>query len=64
MKLVKGKQKQLPNVATFQVSMEMTKHDVKNYLEKIYKIPVVDVVTEIHTGTIFLLLKNNYVYWS
>lgn len=28
----------------------MTKHDVKNYLEKIYNLPVVDVRTRIALG--------------
>jgi large subunit ribosomal protein L23 len=28
----------------------MTKHDIRNYLEKIYKIPVVDVRTVIAMG--------------
>ena len=34
-----------PNVAHFEVSPQMTKVDVKNYLEQIYKIPVVNVFT-------------------
>jgi len=33
------------NKIQFIVSNEMTKHDVKNYLEKIYKVPVADVKT-------------------
>lgn len=50
--MVKGRHNQPPNIATFHVSMEMTKHDIKNYLEKIYKIPVVSVRTEISIGNI------------
>lgn len=30
--------------------MEMTKHDIKNYLTKIYNVPVVDVRTKIALG--------------
>lgn len=48
MKLVRSNTEQPPNVVQFQCSMEMTKYDIKNYLEKIYKIPCVDVRTRIH----------------
>ncbi|CAG9818270.1 unnamed protein product [Phaedon cochleariae] len=48
MKLVKPTQDQPPNIVQFACSMEMTKHDVKNYLEKIYNIKCVDVRTRIH----------------
>lgn len=50
MKLVRPTEEQPANVVTFAVSTEMTKHDVKNYLEKIYKVPVVDVRTRIALG--------------
>lgn len=50
MKLVRPTEEQPANVVTFAVSTEMTKHDVKNYLEKIYKLPVVDVRTRIALG--------------
>ena len=48
MKLVKEPKgiKAPPNKAQFFVSSEMTKLDVKNYLEKIYQIPVMEVVTK------------------
>ena len=48
MKLVKEQKdvKTPPNHLKFIVSSEMTKMDVKQYLEKIYKIPVMDVVTK------------------
>lgn len=39
-----------PNVVDFKVSLEMTRLDVKNYLEKIYKLPVVNVQTLITSG--------------
>ncbi|TMW45940.1 hypothetical protein DOY81_008975 [Sarcophaga bullata] len=51
MKLIKPFEEQPKNVVTFSVSMQMTKYDVKNYLEKIYKIPVVDVRTRIELGS-------------
>ncbi|KAF4521460.1 hypothetical protein B566_EDAN001757 [Ephemera danica] len=49
MKLVKDTYRvnQLPNMVTFHVSMEMTEYDVKNYLEKIYNVPVIEVRTEV-----------------
>ena len=42
--------KKPPNLITFQVSPAMTQLDVKNYLEKIYKVPVLDVRTKNITG--------------
>lgn len=42
--------KQLPNVVKFHCSLEMTKFDVKNYLEKIYNVKVIDVRTDIVLG--------------
>lgn len=50
MKIIRPTEPQPKNVVTFSVSMEMTKYDVKNYLEKIYKIPVMDVRTRIALG--------------
>ncbi|XP_026326088.1 39S ribosomal protein L23, mitochondrial [Hyposmocoma kahamanoa] len=50
MKLVHPTPKQQPNIVHFQCSMEMTKHDIKNYLTKIYNVPVVDVRTKIALG--------------
>lgn len=63
MKLVRNEQKPTPppNVVTFQCSMEMTKHDIKNYLTKIYDIPVVDVRTEVRTGDFFQDPFKKYV---
>ena len=47
MKMVENKNvKRPPNAITFQVSPAMTQLDVKNYLEKIYKVPVLDVKTK------------------
>merc|ERR1712142_542688 len=39
-----------PNVVHFKVSPEMTRLDIKNYLEKIYKLPVVNVQTKTNSG--------------
>ena len=41
-----GKGSSVPtNKVHFIVSQAMTKHDIKNYLEKIYKVPVANVKT-------------------
>lgn len=50
LKLVKPVHEQPPNVVQFQCSMEMTRQDIKNYLEKIYNINVVHVNTRIALG--------------
>lgn len=51
MKMVSAeKVKRPPNQITFHISPEMTKLDVKNYLEKIYKVPVLDVRTKNVSG--------------
>ncbi|GAB1867463.1 Large ribosomal subunit protein uL23m [Camponotus japonicus] len=52
MKLLKPKSKHLANVVQFHCSMEMTKFDVKNYLEKIYNIDIIEVRTRIAMGSI------------
>ena len=61
MKLVRPIEKQPPNIVQFIVSMEMSRYDIKNYLEKIYRIPVVDVRTHVMQGkyniAIFALCK-------
>ncbi|CAH1113518.1 unnamed protein product [Psylliodes chrysocephalus] len=48
MKLVRPTHKIPSNVVQFACSMEMTKFDVKNYMEKIYNVKCVDVRTRIH----------------
>ena len=51
MKLVKPKALRTPpNVLHFKVSPEMTRLDIRNYLQQIYKLPVVNVKTKILTG--------------
>lgn len=61
MKIVRPQAKQLPNVVQFHCSMEMTKFDIKNYLEKIYNIPVVDVRTRISLGKFRRDIGKGYV---
>ncbi|KZC07737.1 putative 39S ribosomal protein L23, mitochondrial, partial [Dufourea novaeangliae] len=50
LKLVTPPIKQLKNVVQFHCSMEMTMHDIHNYLEKIYNVYPVQVVTKIKAG--------------
>ncbi|NXA51657.1 RM23 protein, partial [Nothocercus julius] len=50
MALVRPGVPQPEDTAQFRVSMEMTKLDIKNYLEKIYNVPVVAVRTRIQHG--------------
>ena len=50
LKLVRPTHEQPPNVVQFACSMEMTKYDIQNYLEKIYNIKVIDVRTRIALG--------------
>ncbi|KAG4078945.1 hypothetical protein HA402_010897 [Bradysia odoriphaga] len=50
LKLSNKGHKQPENVLQFVCSIQMTKYDVKNYLEKIYNIPVVEVRTRIEMG--------------
>lgn len=63
MKMVRNDQKPTPpsNVVTFRCSMEMTKHDIKNYLTKIYNVPVVDVHTEVRLGEFHQDTVKKYV---
>ena len=51
MKLVRPEHESHPaNKVQFVVSSQMTRLDVKNYLEKIYGVPVMDVRTLNHMG--------------
>lgn len=50
MKLIQPVNKQPNNIVQFHCSMEMTKFDVKNYLQKIYNVNVLDVKTFIAAG--------------
>lgn len=63
MKMVRNDQKPTPpaNVVTFHCSLEMTAHDIKNYLNKIYGLPVVDVRTEVKLGDFYRDPVKRYV---
>nr|CAD7263578.1 unnamed protein product [Timema shepardi] len=50
MKLVEPIHQQHNNIVQFIVSTEMTRYDIKNYLEKIYNVSVVEVKTRIVSG--------------
>ncbi|KAK3927811.1 39S ribosomal protein L23, mitochondrial [Frankliniella fusca] len=50
MKVIKPKEEIPPNMVHFHVSNEMTEYDVRNYLTKIYKLPVVAVRVEMKNG--------------
>ncbi|KYN04768.1 putative 39S ribosomal protein L23, mitochondrial, partial [Cyphomyrmex costatus] len=50
MKLITPIDQQPLNVVQFHCSMEMTKYDIKNYLEKIYNVNVINVRTRIQMG--------------
>lgn len=47
MKMIRPTETQPPNIVQFSCSMQMTKYDIKNYLEKIYNIKCVDIRTRI-----------------
>lgn len=61
MKLVRPLPQQQPNIVHFQCSIEMTKYDIRNYLEKIYKVPVVDIKTKITLGKFRKDISKGYV---
>lgn len=50
MKLVRPTAEHPPNLVQFSCSMEMTKFDIKSYLEKIYNIKTVEIRTRIALG--------------
>lgn len=52
MKLVRPEEKQPKNVVQFIVPTGMTNYDIRNYLEKIYKINVIKVESSIENGNI------------
>lgn len=49
--LVRPGKEQPPDTVQFRIPLEMTKCDVKNYLEKIYSVPVGAVRTRIQYGS-------------
>ena len=59
-KILKPEKKLPSNVVKFGCSMEMTNHDIKNYLTKIYDIPIVRMRVFIEQGDqLFTILKNH-----
>lgn len=54
MKLVKPENNQPKNIVQFHCSMEMTKYDIKNYLEKIYNVHPILVKTRIVLGKTYM----------
>ncbi|KYB27800.1 large ribosomal subunit protein uL23m [Tribolium castaneum] len=61
LKLVRPTHEQPPNIVQFSCSMQMTKYDIRNYLEKIYNIKVVDVRTRIALGPTRRVPAKGYV---
>ncbi|XP_039600469.1 39S ribosomal protein L23, mitochondrial isoform X1 [Polypterus senegalus] len=51
MSLVRPRKEQPPDTVQFRIPLEMTKCDVRNYLEKIYNVPLGPVRTRIQYGT-------------
>jgi len=50
-----------PNTLHFHCSMGMSQHDVKNYLEKIYDVPVVYARTYIQSGKLRRISGKGYI---
>ncbi|MPC23148.1 putative 39S ribosomal protein L23, mitochondrial [Portunus trituberculatus] len=61
MKIVKPRDPLPANVVQFHVSMKMTKNDIKNYLEKIYNVPVEHIVTHVRMGNLSRTAMGGYV---
>lgn len=50
MKIINPRKKVPPSIVHFEVHPQMSRLDIKQYLEKIYKVPVLRVNTEIRQG--------------
>lgn len=61
LKLVRPDNDQPPNIVQFMCSMEMTRYDIKNYLEKIYGVKSIHVRTRIALGKTRLEPGRGYV---
>lgn len=48
--MIKPKDKLPENIVSFRTDPRMTDWDIKNYLEKIYKVPVAYINSKIHAG--------------
>ncbi|XP_073999850.1 mitochondrial ribosomal protein L23 [Rhodnius prolixus] len=61
MKLVRPLFKQPTNIVQFITPTEMTDYDIKNYLEKIYKVPVAEIRSEIVEGDLKRERTKGYI---
>ncbi|XP_060829351.1 large ribosomal subunit protein uL23m [Bombus pascuorum] len=61
LKLIKPEHNQPKNIVEFHCSMEMTRLDVKNYLEKIYNVHPVHVCTRIALGRTYIPKGHKFV---
>ncbi|XP_014255137.1 39S ribosomal protein L23, mitochondrial [Cimex lectularius] len=61
LKLIKPHHKQPKNVVQFMAPTEMSDVDIKNYLEKIYKVPVAHVESKIEEGELKRQRVKGYV---
>ncbi|KAI4463662.1 ribosomal protein l23-related [Holotrichia oblita] len=61
LKLIRPVHEQPPNVVQFACSMEMTKHDIQNYLEQIYNVKIAHVRTRIALGKTKRNLLKGYI---
>ncbi|CAB3407533.1 unnamed protein product [Caenorhabditis bovis] len=57
-----GRNKLPQNCVKFEVDPRMSRHDIREYLTKIYKLPVRDVRTEVQMGDILWNSKHDYQY--
>ncbi|XP_050441668.1 probable 39S ribosomal protein L23, mitochondrial [Adelges cooleyi] len=60
MKLLRPEEKQPKNVVQFAVPTGMSNYDIKNYLEKIYKVTVINVESDIENGLLRRAIRNKY----
>ncbi|KAK9509614.1 hypothetical protein O3M35_006884 [Rhynocoris fuscipes] len=61
MKLVRPLYKQPSNIVQFITPTQMTDYDIKNYLEKIYKVEVAEIRSQIEEGTLKRQRIRGYV---
>ncbi|GMT03038.1 hypothetical protein PENTCL1PPCAC_25212, partial [Pristionchus entomophagus] len=57
-----GRYRLPPNCVKFEVDMRMSKHDIREYLEKVYGAPVRSVRTEVQMGEIMWQNKIDLQY--
>ncbi|XP_078000401.1 large ribosomal subunit protein uL23m-like isoform X2 [Glandiceps talaboti] len=59
--LIRPRSEVTPNTVCFKCPVEMTKFDIKNYLQNIYNVPVAKVNTHIHFAKIWRDHKNRRI---